>query len=50
MYHIKEADIVIIGGGAAGTMTAIYAHRMAPNVVIAIFEKSKLESSGAAGQ
>ena len=50
MYHIKEADIAIIGGGAAGAMTAIYAHRMVPRIVIAIFEKRKRESSGTAGQ
>ena len=50
MHHINEADIVIIGGGAAGAMAAIYAHRTDPNLKIAVLDKSKLETSGAAGR
>jgi len=50
VYHIKQADIVIIGGGAAGSMAAIYAHRTDPNLRIAVLDKSKLETSGAAGR
>jgi succinate dehydrogenase/fumarate reductase flavoprotein subunit len=50
MYWIKEADVVIIGGGAAGAMAAIYAHRTDPKLEIVLLDKSKLETSGAAGR
>ena len=50
MYYIKESDIVIIGGGAAGTMAAIYAHQANPALSLTLLDKSKMETSGAAGR
>jgi succinate dehydrogenase/fumarate reductase flavoprotein subunit len=50
MYTIKETDLVIVGAGAAGTMAAIYAHRTDPNLRVVILDKSKMETSGAAGR
>lgn len=50
MLHIKKADIVIIGGGAAGTMAAIHANRTHPELKIILLDKSKLETSGGAGK
>ena len=46
MYHVKQADIVIIGSGAAGTMSAIYAHRVDPKLKVVVLDKSKMETSG----
>jgi succinate dehydrogenase/fumarate reductase flavoprotein subunit len=50
MYHIHEFDVVIIGGGAAGAMAAIYARRTHPALKVAVLDKSKIETSGAAGR
>jgi len=50
MYYIKETDVVIIGAGAAGAMTAIYARRANPKVRLTVLDKSKMETSGAAGR
>jgi succinate dehydrogenase/fumarate reductase flavoprotein subunit len=50
MLHLKKADIVIIGGGAAGIMAAIHAHQTHAGLKIAILDKSKIETSGGAGQ
>ena len=50
MLHIKKADIVIIGGGAAGTLAAIHARRANPHLKVAILDKSKIETSGGAGR
>ena len=50
MYHIEEADVVIIGAGAAGTMAALYAHQTDPSLRIVVLDKSKMETSGAAGR
>jgi succinate dehydrogenase/fumarate reductase flavoprotein subunit len=50
MYHIKEADVVIVGAGAAGTMSAVYARRTNPHLKIVVLDKSKMETSGAAGR
>lgn len=50
MFHIHETDIVVIGAGAAGAMAAIYAHKVKPNLKIAVLDKSKMETSGAAGR
>ena len=50
MYHVKQADIVIIGSGAAGTMSAIYAHRVDPKLKVVVLDKSKMDSSGGAGR
>lgn len=50
MLHLKKADIVIIGGGASGTMAAIHAHRVNPKLKVVLLDKSKLETSGGAGK
>ena len=50
MYYIKETDVVIIGAGAAGAMAAIYAHRANPKIRLTVLDKSKMETSGAAGR
>ncbi|MGD8561836.1 MAG: FAD-dependent oxidoreductase [Desulfarculaceae bacterium] len=50
MHYIKETDLVIIGGGAAGAMAAIYAHRADPSLRVTLLDKSKLETSGGAGR
>ncbi len=50
MNHIHEVDIVIIGGGAAGSMAAIYAQKTNPAIKVAVLDKSKIETSGAAGR
>ena len=50
MYHIHEVDILIIGGGAAGSMAAIYARKTHPTLKVAVLDKSKIETSGAAGR
>ena len=50
MYHIKETDIVIIGAGAAGAFAAIHAHKENPRLSITLLDKSKFETSGAAGR
>jgi len=50
MLQVKKADIVIIGGGAAGTMAAIHAHRANPALKVAILDKSRIETSGGAGR
>jgi succinate dehydrogenase/fumarate reductase flavoprotein subunit len=50
MVYILESDVVIIGAGAAGTMAALFAHRQNPKLKIAVLDKSKMETSGAAGR
>ncbi|MGD9123750.1 MAG: FAD-binding protein [Desulfarculaceae bacterium] len=50
MYKVVDTDLVIIGAGAAGTMAAIYAHRIDPNLKVVVLDKSKMETSGAAGR
>jgi succinate dehydrogenase/fumarate reductase flavoprotein subunit len=50
MLHFKTSDLVIIGGGAAGTMAAIHAHRKNPGLKITVLDKSKIETSGGAGR
>jgi succinate dehydrogenase/fumarate reductase flavoprotein subunit len=50
MHHVKETDLVIIGAGAAGAMAAIYAHRTDPKLRVTVLDKSKMETSGAAGR
>ena len=50
MLHVKKADIVIIGGGAAGAMAAIHARRANPALKVVILDKSRIETSGGAGR
>jgi len=40
------ADILIIGGGSAGSMAAIRAKEIAPDLQVAIFEKGDLRRGG----
>jgi thioredoxin reductase len=42
--------VVIIGVGAAGAMAAIYAQRAYPKIRLTVLDKSKMETSGAAGR
>ena len=50
MYHVEETDVVVLGAGAAGTLSAIYAHRTNPKLRVTVLDKSKMETSGAAGR
>ena len=50
MYHVEETDVVVLGAGAAGTLSAIYAHRINPKLRVVVLDKSKMETSGAAGR
>lgn len=50
MYHIRETDVVIVGAGAAGTFAALHAHKADPKLRITVLDKSKMETSGAAGR
>ena len=43
--HITT-DILIIGGGTAGCMAAIFARQKAPQVDVTIFEKAHINRSG----
>lgn len=50
MYHIKETDVVIVGAGAAGTFAALHVHKADPKLRLTVLDKSKMETSGAAGR
>ena len=41
-----KADILIIGGGSAGTMAAIRAKEVNPEQAVVIFEKGDFQFSG----
>jgi len=45
-YPIIEADILVIGGGSAGSMAAIHAKELDPARKVVIFEKGDLKYSG----
>ena len=45
MQHIKT-DLLIIGGGTAGCMAAIFAKRAAPSCSVTIVEKAHIRRSG----
>ena len=39
MAHVVHADILILGGGTAGTMAAIRARECNPDAKVVVFEK-----------
>ena len=45
MYHVEKTDVVVLGAGAAGTMSAIYAHRTNPKLRVVVLDKSKMEDT-----
>ncbi|WP_301860623.1 fumarate reductase/succinate dehydrogenase flavoprotein subunit [uncultured Megasphaera sp.] len=45
-----HADVVIIGGGSAGTIAAIKAKEANPEAEVLIFDKGPIETSGAIGR
>src|SRR6187402_2208467 len=44
---IIEADIVVIGGGSAGSTAAIYAQQALPRGRVLLLEKANIKRSGA---
>lgn len=42
----SETDILIIGGGSAGTMAAIVAKEQNPDIDVVIIEKGEISRSG----
>ena len=44
-YHL-DADILVIGGGSVGAMTAIWAKEVDPFHKVVVFEKGDLKYSG----
>lgn len=45
-YPVIEADVLIIGGGSAGAMSAIRAKEVNPDQKVVVFEKSDFKYSG----
>lgn len=45
-----EADIVVLGGGSAGTFAAIKAKNTNPNARVVVMDKGPIETSGAIGR
>jgi glycine/D-amino acid oxidase-like deaminating enzyme len=45
--EIKEADVLVIGGGLGGCMAALHAHHQGANVIVV--EKANVRRSGGAG-
>ena len=45
-YPVIECDVLIIGGGSAGAMSAIRANEMDPNQNVVVFEKGDIKYSG----
>lgn len=45
-YSVIDADILILGGGSAGTMAAIRAKEVDPNQKVVVFEKGEMKYSG----
>jgi len=52
MRHVEviEADLLILGGGAAGCMAAIRAAELDPSMRVVVVEKAEISRSGAAGR
>ncbi len=46
MEHVIKADILILGGGTAGTMAAIRAKECNPSAKVVLFDKSDIMYSG----
>ena len=45
-YSVIDADILILGGGSAGTMAAIRAKEVNPGQKVVVFEKGEMKYSG----
>lgn len=45
-YPVIEADVLIIGGGSAGVMSAIRAKELNPDQEVVVFEKGDMKYSG----
>ena len=45
-YPVIQADILIIGGGSAGSMAAIRAKELNPKQEVVVFEKGDMKYSG----
>ena len=45
-YPVIDADVLIIGGGSAGSMAAIRAKEVDPNQKVVVFEKGDMKYSG----
>lgn len=45
-----EADVIILGGGSAGTFAAIKAKETNPNCRVVVVDKGPIETSGAIGR
>src|SRR5512139_1171686 len=45
-YPVMNADVLIIGGGSAGSMAAIRAKEVAPEQKVVVFEKGDILYSG----
>jgi succinate dehydrogenase/fumarate reductase flavoprotein subunit len=49
-YHTIEADVVVVGGGSAGTVAAIKAKSGDPGARVVVLDKGPIETSGAIGR
>lgn len=46
MTHVIHSDVLILGGGTAGTMAAIRARECCPNAKVVVFDKADIMYSG----
>lgn len=49
-FEIIDADVVILGGGSAGTIAAIKAKEKNPTARVVVLDKGPIETSGAIGR